>query len=54
MVNNKEDNRVREIFDYLLKIAAYDKSLIIRQKVRILSQLFDCENYDAVFSKSIE
>lgn len=41
---NLEDVKVKEIFEYLLKVASYDKSLIIRQKVRVLQFLFDPDN----------
>lgn len=41
LIKNTEDQNVREIFDYLLKLANYDKSYIIRQKARILSYIFN-------------
>ena len=41
---NPEDENIREIFDYLLKVASYDKSLMIRQKVRILAHIFNPDN----------
>ena len=44
MSMNKKDKAITEIFDYLLKVASYDKSLIIRQKVRIYAH-FLMTNY---------
>mmetsp|Transcript_23456 Transcript_23456/g.16662 ORF Transcript_23456/g.16662 Transcript_23456/m.16662 type:complete len:82 (-) Transcript_23456:756-1001(-) len=33
---NKTDDKVTQIFDYLLKVASYDRSLLIRQQARML------------------
>jgi len=30
LIKNKDDQDIRDIFNYLLKIASYDKCLIIR------------------------
>ncbi len=44
MLQNTLDEKVKEIFDYLLKVANYDKSTLVRQKVRILQYIFNPEN----------
>ena len=44
MLKNESDDKIREIFEYLLKIASYDKNLVIRQKARVLTYIFNPEN----------
>ena len=34
-----QDEHVRQIFDYVLKLANYDTSLLLRQKARVLNYL---------------
>lgn len=36
MAKNKDDSKVREIFNYLLQVASYEQNAVIRQKVRVL------------------
>ena len=55
LVKNKDDQKIREIFDYLCKVASYDKSLLIRQKARMLQHIFDSENnidVDEIYKES--
>jgi hypothetical protein len=44
MLQNEKDEKFKEIFEYLLKVANYDKSTLVRQKVRILQYIFNPEN----------
>lgn len=57
LIKNKEDEKVREIFDYLCKVASYDKSLLLRQKARMLQHLFDKDlaiNVEKIFEGTMD